>query len=819
MAPIFRAIPPYAGNAPFTGRAADLAILDDWGLSTDPVMVVQAIGGTGKSALTWNWTHNRAAEMISGLAGRLWWSFYESSASITSLLQELLRYITDWPDEEIDQLSQAELADEVFNGLHRSSYLVVLDGFERLLVAYDEFGSTRLQNEEAESGNRLLIDGNSTDIVRRLSEAAPSKILISTRLMPQGLEARFGPLLPGVRHLRLPGLTDSDTVTLLGRLGVRGSEQAITRFFGSLDNHPLLIGIVAGLVRDYRTAPCDFDRWLTDPTAGGALNVPDIDLTQRRTHILSVALNGLEPGPQQLLGWISVLAASGAVPWATLEAANPFRSTPSTSGVSTVDPSGSLSLPVTESSGSYGRGVQGQHDVREHQSLETQLRVNAQLDAALRELEDRGLVQWNRFANSYDLHPIIRAYAFDQFENADRILAYDRIRDHFQDLPATAPEQASGQKEIAQTSTIFRTLIETGQFEQARMLWPRFSAMLVDLGAHETIIRLLGAHEGVTRDSPLMQGDLAMAYGFSRSYDAAIDRYANVLASRIKAEDYPNSIRCLLQLGVYFRESGSNLAASRCLDLGEMISLARGNEVDSGQCLLRAIQAALQGMVDQARQLLNQAEALGPPLNFPWFRDAVEYWRLYLTFAADHSLAPSQLSGAFSRVRSWKFRRELIMLDYKLSIRQGDFEHAVSAAQDYENLSRNADLETAPAASALALAKLGRVGEARVAVEESLTRFPLMHSAQRPYLIIAQAFRELGCQPEAVTFGDYAYRQAWQDGPPYCKYWALGDARALLEAIRQPIPDLPTVDPVTMKIPLEDRIRSFAAKLQAKSGG
>ena len=35
--------------------------------------VVEAIGGTGKSALTWQWAEERAETAVSGLAGRLWW--------------------------------------------------------------------------------------------------------------------------------------------------------------------------------------------------------------------------------------------------------------------------------------------------------------------------------------------------------------------------------------------------------------------------------------------------------------------------------------------------------------------------------------------------------------------------------------------------------------------------------------------------------------------------------------------------------------------------------------------------------------------------
>jgi hypothetical protein len=37
------------------------------------------------------------------------------------------------------------------------------------------------------------------------------------------------------------------------------------------------------------------------------------------------------------------------------------------------------------------------------------LRSDAELDAVLGELEDRGLIAWDRRSNSYDIHPVVRA--------------------------------------------------------------------------------------------------------------------------------------------------------------------------------------------------------------------------------------------------------------------------------------------------------------------------------------------------------------------------------------------------------------------------
>ena len=93
--------------------------------------------------------------------------------------------------------------------------------------------------------------------MRALTSVGPSKLLISTRLLPDALETPAGRLAEGVAQLRLPGLLDDDVVALLGRLEVRGDPREIATFFGRLGNHPLLIGVVAGLVRDYRPEPGD----------------------------------------------------------------------------------------------------------------------------------------------------------------------------------------------------------------------------------------------------------------------------------------------------------------------------------------------------------------------------------------------------------------------------------------------------------------------------------------------------------------------------------------------------------------------------------
>ena len=181
--------PAYAGSAPSFYRAAHghhEHELDEWGRSADPVMVVEAIGGTGKSALTWQWAQDRAPEAV-GRAGR---------AAVVELLRGLRVY--DLFPARSSRLHHGPVRCRGRPAPRprprwptRSSprcaprpYVLVLDGFEGLLVAYHRFDPSKLRDEEGEPDERALIEPDAEDLVCTLTTAGPSRILISTRLMP-----------------------------------------------------------------------------------------------------------------------------------------------------------------------------------------------------------------------------------------------------------------------------------------------------------------------------------------------------------------------------------------------------------------------------------------------------------------------------------------------------------------------------------------------------------------------------------------------------------------------------------------------------------
>jgi hypothetical protein len=152
-------------------------------------------------------------------------------------------------------------------------------------------------------------------------------VLITSRLTPRVLLNPAGQPIPGVLHDRLPGLRPSDAEALLRACGVHGDSGRIQSYLQQhCDCHPLVTGIVAGLVNNYLPSRGNFDAWAADPDAGDRLNLAELDLVQKRNHVLKAALAALPDDSRRLLFVLALLP--DAVDYQTLNALNPFRPAP-----------------------------------------------------------------------------------------------------------------------------------------------------------------------------------------------------------------------------------------------------------------------------------------------------------------------------------------------------------------------------------------------------------------------------------------------------------------------------------------------------------
>jgi hypothetical protein len=121
-----------------------------------PMLALNAIGGMGKTALSWYWMQEDVIK--GGLLphGIIWWSFYDKESSFENFLKHAISYVTGGRIAP-DGLQSTKEKMSVLQGiLYNNEYLLVLDGVERVLRAYYNLGSP-YQGDESIAPSLTLI--------------------------------------------------------------------------------------------------------------------------------------------------------------------------------------------------------------------------------------------------------------------------------------------------------------------------------------------------------------------------------------------------------------------------------------------------------------------------------------------------------------------------------------------------------------------------------------------------------------------------------------------------------------------------------------
>ncbi len=191
--------------------------------------------------------------------GEFWYSFYEKGAVMADFCRRALAYMTGQPLTAFQKKKQPELSELLMRQLQARCWLLILDGLERVLVAYHRYDAAQLADEQAGRTDEIArrdpcsaIRPLDDELLRQLAVVGPSKILITSRLVPRVLLNAANQPIPGVLYERLPGLRPADAEALLRTCGVRGDSQQMQDYLQRhCDCHPLVTGVVAGLINDY----------------------------------------------------------------------------------------------------------------------------------------------------------------------------------------------------------------------------------------------------------------------------------------------------------------------------------------------------------------------------------------------------------------------------------------------------------------------------------------------------------------------------------------------------------------------------------------
>ncbi len=298
---------PYPMQENFTGRARERRILTAWlAGGQHRVFALVAIGGMGKSALTWAWLQRDVLGLpLPGIPddrldvterpvlpdaarpeGVLWWSFYEREAGFSNFLDAALSYASGGELDPNDIPSSHDKVTALVGCLEKTSLLFILDGFERELRAYASLNAAYQGDviAEDERGDfRACTDPHAEVFLRRVA-ALPlrGRVLLTSRLFPRELDG-----LAGSRREDLNALDPDDAVAFFRAQGVRGTRAEIEAACEPYGYHPLALRLLGGVIVKDKKMPGDIrvaDRHPVLPELKG----------KEQHHILQVAYDALD---------------------------------------------------------------------------------------------------------------------------------------------------------------------------------------------------------------------------------------------------------------------------------------------------------------------------------------------------------------------------------------------------------------------------------------------------------------------------------------------------------------------------------------------
>jgi tetratricopeptide (TPR) repeat protein len=777
----------------FTGRKAELQTLSDWLTDTQhPLFVLRALGGFGKSALTWHWiTHQVKSQQWPQV---VWWSFYEEAANFNNFLRLTLAYLTG---QDPDALPPRQQLDALLRYLQQHPVLMVMDGFERELRAYSGMGAAYQGDEPSPLGSLPVGEGSSVpllpgeqglgdegrDCLNSLAETflrglanLRGKVLMSTRLRPRPVEVYGGTLLAGCYEKELTAMQPDDAVEFFARQGIVGNRSEIEQACGNYGFHPLSLRLLAGYIAQNFEYPGDI-------RAAANLDLTG-DLVQRRNHVLERSYENLSEIGQQLLGRIAC-----------------FRS-PVAYGV----------LAAIEAGDAENPG-------RAHSSA-MPLRPLRPLQANLRDLINRGLVQQDNRTQrlgqrvaTFDLHPIVRRYAYSRMTGVDRTTAHGQLRDYFAAVPAS--EKVTTLDDLTPVIELYHHMVRSGQYDETFVLFRDriTNATYYQLGAYQLQIELLRALFPQGEDQPpqLKTEDaqawtlnaLANSYSLSGQPRSAVPLFEQGNRLAEKAGSKKNLAIGLGNLAIQQISIGALEAAEGNLRR----SIALGREIEDefkeavghrelGRLLAyRGAWAEAEGELATALELFEKENSIQAQ-GVNWvYRSLAALLRMRMgeSQAAEVALAAAErsleLADEDART-SYPVERDYVQVHWLLGAAHrvnGNLAQSDTHLSDALTRCRTINLVEFEADILLDLARL-RADQGQVAEALSLAQAALDIADRSGYvlqgadvqLFLAQQALAQGNQAQALTHAQIARQLATCDGGDYVYRVAYDEAGALL---------------------------------------
>ena len=747
---------PYSEIPDFTGRVKERQMLADW-LKDDkhPLLVLRALGGFGKSALTWYWIKNDLDPTIWSKV--VWWSFYDDR-EFGNFVRETLEYLTGKLGNPTGTRQDVE---NLLNELEKPGILLVLDGFERALrvfssmdAAYQEDDKTKIENER------------DTDCVSLLAEYflkgvstlpdLQSKVLMTTRLRPHILNGHGGMLLTGCDEKELTALDKVDAVDFFHHLGIKGTRAEIESACEPYGFHPLSLRLLSGLiVKDFEHP--------RDISVAQKFNIIG-DLKQRQHHVLEQSYNSLTPERQTLFSRIAC-----------------FR--------------GSI----------------------DYKALRAIAEKEATFDDDIHDLVERGLLHHTESNNKFDIHPIVRRYAYERLTAPDRTAAHTRLRDYF--AAVDVPEQVQTLDDLAPVIELYHHMVRGGNLDEARKIFKDRldTPTYYQFGAYQLQIELLRALFLDGEDKPPRlkseydQGDtlndLASVYALSGQPRRAVPIFQNAVLLVEKMGDKKNvaiglvsvASGALLPIGALSAAEGNlRRQIDLCREIADEHGEAYGHQVLGRVLSYRGTWQEAEQELDKGLELFLKARSRKDWISKHWaYSSQLSYMTTKLDtalqFAEDALRFSIQDANEYSPVvrdfvRNYWILGRANRVNGELDKAEENLSKAISMCRQINLVDHEADI-------LLDLARLRydqkNYEEAKNLADEALSiteRCGYVLQGADVNLFLAELTLTLDPSPEgrgkAREYAETALKLAYCDGPPYYYKVAYHEAERFLENLK-----------------------------------
>jgi tetratricopeptide (TPR) repeat protein len=434
------------------------------------------------------------------------------------------------------------------------------------------------------------------------------------------------------------------------------------------------------------------------------------------------------------------------------------------------------------------------------------------LIAILADLEDRGLLGWDRRANRYDLHPLVRGVTWSGVGDQARQGIYTTLSAHFESLPMIERDhyqEVNSLEELTAAIELYNTLIGLGLYDEAvDLFYNRLEyAMLYRLSAYRQSTELLemlfldGIDQLPRVSYPRTQSYVLNELALSTSDQPgwATGLYRRCIDIDEKEGDQKNVGITLGNLSDVLRLSGALHESEAVARQGLLLARQLSDQNEEAYCLCYlGLVLAARGKKLGSAKALDRSLALASQGNtYPSYH-AYDDQAMRAVWFGEYADAQALANQAMTYTQERRYEEGMIRaawLQGEAALGLGDVSTAEERLHHALTRARTVNLVEEELLALVGLAELRRrQGDLKAAREllddawEPAERGPFRLFHTDAYNVLAQIERDAGDHEAASKAATAAYRLAWCDGPPFAYQRGLLAAKAHLAALGVPEP-------------------------------